>query len=53
MPLLSFPESHTEAVEIQKSKKKMEKILKEMLLKKKNGLHQYIYIYNYFSLILY
>ncbi len=31
MPLLSCPESHTETVEIQRSKKKMEKILKEML----------------------
>lgn len=34
MPLLSCPESHTEAVEIQKSKKKMEKILKEIFFLK-------------------
>lgn len=57
MPLLSCPESHTEAVEIQKSKKRMEKILKEMLFFKKIKTvytkKKKIYIYNYFSLILY
>lgn len=56
MPLLSCPESHTEAVEIQKSKKKMEKIFKEILffLKKKNSLHttkRYIELFK-FDLIL-
>ncbi len=45
MPLLSCPEIHTEAVEIQKSKKNGKDLEGDVILKKKkNCLHQNIYI---------